>query len=405
MAPLPVVIQKFMSDEQSATFLSRIELDKPPYNEAWLQNLIHENPELVPAGEIDAAFEDIIPVVRELALPSGFLDNLYFTPSGYPVLVEVKLWKNQEARRKVIAQIVEYAKDFSQMTYETLNAELRKLRKNEQWGNNPLYEIISRETPAAHEEATFVDRVVRNMREGRFLLLVLGDGVREGMADLANYLMYHSLRYEFGIVQIRLLTLPDGSVLALPDTLAKAQMIERHVTVVNVADASMHITEGDRSGSLSRVVGERLEKTSLSLEDFFDTMSETSPDNVLWLKGFLEAVSDLPLELRVGKNGDTLMLKSLTGITLMYINPPFVAFWGVAERFKKSPSAMKSSKEILERFAGIVGGAVKVFPSGGLDVRVNDKAVSISALQGQEQALKDALRYAVQELDLLQATD
>ena len=87
--------------------LELISLDKPPYNEDWLQNLIHNNPRLVPAGEIESSFDDIIPIVRELPLPSGYLDNLYFTPDGYPVLVEVKLWKNQEARRKVVAQILE----------------------------------------------------------------------------------------------------------------------------------------------------------------------------------------------------------------------------------------------------------------------------------------------------------
>jgi hypothetical protein len=126
------------------TALECIPLDEPPYDEKWLQELVYQNPDLVPAGKIEASFEDIIPVARELPLRSGALDNLYFTLNGYPVLVEVKLWKNHEARRKVVAQILEYAKDFTDLKYETLNAAIRKLRQKESWGENPLFEIVSR---------------------------------------------------------------------------------------------------------------------------------------------------------------------------------------------------------------------------------------------------------------------
>ncbi len=294
----PIIIQNFMTNAQASEPVSHIALDKPPYNENWLQNLIHNNPSLVPAGEVEAVFENIVPVVRELPLASGFLDNLYITPDGYPVLVEVKLWKNQEARRKVVAQILEYAKDFAALKYEALNAEIRKLRRGETWGDNPLHEIVSRDAPDTLDETAFVDRVSRNLREGRFLLLILGDGVREDMASLANYLMHHSLRYAFGIVQIRLFTLPDGSVLALPDVMARTQTIERHVTVVTAPNADIRVAEAITQ---PRIVSERLEKTSLSLDDFFETMRKVAPESAGWLKDFLPSISDLSLDVQVGK--------------------------------------------------------------------------------------------------------
>lgn len=108
----PGVISDLARPGQKFSHLGAISLEQPPYNEDWLQNLIHKHPELVPAGEIEACFENLVPVLREFPLPSGYLDNFYVMPDGYPVLVEVKLWKNQEGRRKVIAQILEYAKDY-----------------------------------------------------------------------------------------------------------------------------------------------------------------------------------------------------------------------------------------------------------------------------------------------------
>lgn len=386
----PCLIRDFQTPQQSVLTLTPILLDRPPYNEDWLQNLIHQNPQLVPAGEVEAAFENIIPVVRELPLSSGYLDNLYITPEGYPVLVEVKLWKNQEARRKVIAQILEYAKDFATLSYDTLNTEIRKLRKAESWGDNPLYETISRDNPTALPEATFVDRVTRNMREGRFLLLILGDGVREDMASLATHLMHHSLRYAFGMVQIRLFTMPDGSILAQPDILTRTQTIERHVTVVTTADTNLRITET----TPQKVIVSSPEKTSLSLDDFFAKAAEASPETAQWLKGFVQSLSDLPIDIQIGKNGDSLMLKAPFGNqpTLMHISPQTVSFWTIGQpAYTQTAESKQAVTDFLSSMAALVGGEVKTFPAGGMDVRVNGQAVPVEVLAGKDEPLKEVL--------------
>ena len=49
----------------------------------------------------------------ELKTPAGPIDNFMVTPSGLPVLVECKLWRNPEARRQVVGQILDYAKELS----------------------------------------------------------------------------------------------------------------------------------------------------------------------------------------------------------------------------------------------------------------------------------------------------
>lgn len=397
----PTLIKGFNTSTQSATNLQRIPLDTPPYNEDWLQNLIDQHPSLVPAGDVEASFENIIPVVRELPLPSGYLDNLYITPEGYPVLVEVKLWKNQEARRKVIAQILEYAKDFAGLKYEALNTEIRKLRKNEAWGTNPLYDIVSRNAPNPPDEVTFTDRVSRNMREGRFLLLILGDGIRDDMESLANYLLHHSLQYAFGIIQIRLFTLPDGSILAIPDVMAKTETIKRHVTVVTTQGAGMVVTEAP-----PQAVTEKIEKTSISLEGFYDAMSKTAPESVVWLKGFLQSLSDLPIEPQVGYNGSTLMLKATLGngdvATLIHISPPNAEFWGLPDKLKKTPEGQRVARHYLDSIASTLSEAtVVVFEKGGMTIKVNGKTVPLRALHGKDQELKEALSQAIQETNAL----
>jgi hypothetical protein len=154
------------------------------------------------------------------------------------------------------------------------------------------------------DETLFVDRVSRNLRDGRFLLLILGDGIREDMAVLASYLMHHSLRYAFGMIQIKLFHLPDGSLMALPEVLVKTQTVERHVTVVTIAgQAAVH------TASPVAVVSEKVEKTSISLDEFYDLMAQSDPRNVAWLKDLLARLTDLAIETQFGARGESLMLK------------------------------------------------------------------------------------------------
>ena len=90
------------------------------YDEAWIQNLIKNQPEILPVRQIEAAFEGLVSICTELPVVSGFVDNLLITPEGNIALVECKLWRNPQARREVIAQIIDYAKDLSKWTYEKL---------------------------------------------------------------------------------------------------------------------------------------------------------------------------------------------------------------------------------------------------------------------------------------------
>ena len=80
---------------------------------AWLQRLIMRHPSLLPVDQIEPAFNTLVPVCIELPMQSGYLDNLLVTPTGDLALVECKLWRNPEARREVVAQIIDYAKEMS----------------------------------------------------------------------------------------------------------------------------------------------------------------------------------------------------------------------------------------------------------------------------------------------------
>ena len=79
------------------------------WSERRLQELIHDHPTCLPLDQIEPGIGRLVPVCMELPLRVGSVDNLFVTPEGNLVLVEVKLWENPEARRKVVAQALDFA--------------------------------------------------------------------------------------------------------------------------------------------------------------------------------------------------------------------------------------------------------------------------------------------------------
>jgi len=65
-------------------------------SEAYIQALVHEYPACLPIAEIDAMFSHPVPMCTELNTPAGPIDNFMVTPSGLPVLIECKLWRNRK---------------------------------------------------------------------------------------------------------------------------------------------------------------------------------------------------------------------------------------------------------------------------------------------------------------------
>ena len=105
--------------------LERIPLASSGRNEAWLRDFLLQHPEALPAAEIDLAYADPIPVCREMSTPAGPIDAVFVNARGALIIVECKLWRNPQARREVVGQILDYAKELARWHYEDLQRRYR----------------------------------------------------------------------------------------------------------------------------------------------------------------------------------------------------------------------------------------------------------------------------------------
>lgn len=215
----------------NTAMLTQLSLGAGPdqISESDLQALIHENPRCLPIAEVDPIFHDAVPVCRELATRAGYIDNLLLTPSGLPVLVECKLWRNPQARREVVGQIIDYAKELARWTASDLQREVSKSTKR---SGNVLVDILN-EAGENIDEIAFNDAITANLRRGRFLLLIVGDGIREGVEAISEYLQENAgLHFTLGLVELPIFLLPDGQRLVVPRVLARTLLINRSVVTV-----------------------------------------------------------------------------------------------------------------------------------------------------------------------------
>lgn len=218
-----------ISTQGASTALDRIPLGQGAegsFGEAWLQNALFTHPQCLPVREIDPHIGNLIPVCTEIETGAGPADILYITRTGQIVLVETKLWRNPEARRAVVAQILDYAKQLTTWSFEDLAREASAAT-----GKGPEY-LLSHVRKAVPEldEAAFVDGVNRGLKRGDFLLLIVGDGIRSGAEALVGFIeQYGNLRFGLGLIEVAAYRLGVHEVLLLPRILAKTEVLERTV--------------------------------------------------------------------------------------------------------------------------------------------------------------------------------
>jgi len=200
------------------------------YDEAWLQNLLYAHPVALPVEDIDTSFTGLVPLCREMPTRAGPVDVVYVTRDGRPVLVEAKLWRNPEARRKVIGQILDYAKELANWDVDDLNAAVRQARSKE--GEKPgkgLLELLGLDKDSP-EAAQFHDSLARNLKRGELLLLIAGDGIRENVGAITDFLEAHgTLNFTFGLVEVAIFRTQDGGHLVHPRVVVRSDIVKRIV--------------------------------------------------------------------------------------------------------------------------------------------------------------------------------
>ena len=276
----PILVSK-----RTSTLLPRV----ADLTERWLQELIHRHPTCLPMGEIEPGIGPLVPVCMELPLRVGSVDNLFITPEGNLVMVEVKLWANPEARRKVVAQALEYATALFRLDYIELEAAVMKADFDEAERPERLYSLV--DGADSPPEGVFADHVTRNLRDGRIVVLIVGDEIRPEADELVAGLQAHAnFHFTFALVEMPVYSRSHADsadeFIVMPRTLVKTVTVPRFT--IRTEGGSTTVSD---AGTDEREAGRPSRRSTISSEEFFEAMKQRStaiPDK---LKQFLDEVA------------------------------------------------------------------------------------------------------------------
>lgn len=245
--------------------------DREKYNEPFLQETLDECPDVLPAEEFAEDFAPLISLGREIETQAGYIDNLFISPTGKLTIVETKLWRNPQSTREAVAQTIDYAACVSHWSYEDLQKRCASALSGVS-----LYAFVGAARPDEPlSESEFHDAVQRNLEAGHFLLLVVGDGIRAGLARMLDYIQSRPmLHFTFGLVELQVFEVADsaGGFLVVPRVLAHSHEVPR--TVFMREDEATGMTDmlvrPDDSGQQGP---KRKPRRTLSEEEFYNEIA------------------------------------------------------------------------------------------------------------------------------------
>lgn len=265
----------FVGEDNGLEVLNRIPFGSDSYTESDIQQLLADHPELIPASSIDQSFNRLVLIGREIPVgfgdSKGYIDNLYITPSGKLVVVETKLYRNQEARRVVVSQIIEYAKELQTWDAEKLNACARDYYFKATGQAMNIIDIMASEKYGYltfEDEAELTDNINENLASAAFLLLIIGDGIRSNVHRLADFLNSNtSMRFNLGLIEMEMYEFQDGRIL-IPHVLTQTTIIDRNVFEFSCEEKRPYIQKPLRSRT--EFIAEYADRSGSSEDDITD---------------------------------------------------------------------------------------------------------------------------------------
>lgn len=152
-------------------------------SEEKLHDLIEDSPELLPlSGD-----PSMVVLGREVPLGSGYADLLAVEPDGRLVVIEIKLRKNAETRRAVVAQILTYAAYLKELDLSELELALKS--QLDRADARTILDLVRKSDQSQEvEEADFSQGLSESLATGAFRLVLVLDEAPSELVQLVGYL-------------------------------------------------------------------------------------------------------------------------------------------------------------------------------------------------------------------------
>ena len=127
-------------------------------------------------------------VGREVALGSGSAELIAVEASGRLAVIEVKLARNSEARRAVVAQVLTYAAFLHEMDVAKLEQDVLGRQLRERGYDSLAGAIAANDQEGSLDSEEFSSALAENLASGAFRLVLVLDAAPSELVRLVGYL-------------------------------------------------------------------------------------------------------------------------------------------------------------------------------------------------------------------------
>jgi len=213
---------------------------------------------------------ELVVVGREVQLGSGYADLIAVESTGRLAIVEIKLSKNTEAKRAIVAQTLSYAAYLHGLSYEGLEELLgRHLMDRHFACLSAAASSVVQGRP--FEESSFVGEVSQNLESGTFRLVFVLDEAPPELVRLAGYL--EAIAGEIAIDLV---------------TVSAYQINGTEVIVPQRVEPDRVVGEGNSSSAKGATRGRPLGYESPGSEVFEASITAATPEHQPLLRKMLE---------------------------------------------------------------------------------------------------------------------
>ena len=320
----------------SVRVLSEVDAD----DEAQLQTLLKENPDLLPVEEFGLEGPLMI-VGEETTLPSGAVDLVGCTRGGALVIVELKTGPQNSDFRRVLAQLLDYGSDLWQMSLESFESTVSGRYFASDHCREPKLRGVGSLDAAARitwdkisdeECQAFADKLTSNLAAGSFEYVLAAQRFTPSSLRTIEYLNSESKGRRFYAVE--LVRFQGEGVSAFESrTVLKPQVR----------------TTGAKTGSIDE-------------SDFLDSIVDV--DYRVALENIFDACRGLGLRIDWGSAGASIRVGTSfrsEPVTVAWVFPPGRSGWSGLIDFNMgfdpwTADRVPEVKPVLERYAEQVSG-------------------------------------------------
>jgi hypothetical protein len=206
-----------------------------------LHTLVEQAPQILPL----AGSPRLIILGREVLLGNGYADLIAVEPTGRLAIIEVKLARNAEARRAIVAQVLTYAAYLNGFEPVALERELLGRHLRDRGYADIAAGVAANDQVGSFDAAIFAEGLAGSLAQGRFRLVLVLDDAPEELVRLIGYLETVTAdRLLIDLVTVASYRIGGSEVIVPQRVEAERRLIEPGTATPGASDTTGRLVEG-----------------------------------------------------------------------------------------------------------------------------------------------------------------